>query len=865
MKAASSFHDDFVPLISECKSMAKNRGVSSNEPVRSLLTRCRLRWLVRRMLAGLALIFCATLASADYGTVIFKDGFVLQGNVLREQTVIQDAGSNQPFKAAKLGGLFTVDSGAKSTIFVPKQSLKTDPTPRTRTEGFGRMMVNIEGLKLPPGVYDKITQWDNNWDRTLTLKTGTGQKIRVEQRMTVLTPDYARIEGHRYRWIAYFMTSEMDPEVVKDLLYNHPDLKQTGDAKDADKRFKVINFFIRAKMFDMASAELDRLLKDFPAEKERVQAKRQEFQKVVGVKFLELIELANKTGRHHWAQSKLPALPLDALDDASQSRARMLAAKYIGLNAKQTAARTLLTGLLAKISDENYRPFFTEVVPTILRELNLESVARLETFLSQAQQAERERAKNRPEAQSPEQLLALAVTSWLLGANVAEAKVESAVRLWKTRQFLLRYQETTDLANRLQLVKSVESQGGTPIDEMAAVIKLLPPVAPFNGLMSPGNPWVLGQLPFPEAALWNVVATTFLTMPATHFAMQTSLPGSTKAGVSYLVQPPPEYAPGRFYPVLIALHETGTSPSDAILRWGEFAARHGYFLVAPAWERFPNQPYQFTAEEQAGALDALRDLRRHFWIDSDRVFIAGFAEGANMALDVGYSHPDLFAGVVSMGGRPKRFSQRYWRNSQYLPTYLVDGDMDGDAVVAIRSQLEEITPRGFPTFFAMYKGRGQEWYPGELPSIFDWLDRKKRVFPYPELGRSGNGALAGQEFYSMRATDDRYYWLSGTGMSTKHINDARQWNSKIGPAYLQGKGSDKNQFNLNMFGFKRVVLWLGPSMVDFEKTLTIYVNGQRLWNNKKAQPSYQTLLEDFYQRGDQSQLYFCKLELAPLQ
>jgi hypothetical protein len=171
--------------------------------------------------------------------------------------------------------------------------------------------------------------------------------------------------------------------------------------------------------------------------------------------------------------------------------------------------------------------------------------------------------------------------------------------------------------------------------------------------------------------------------------------------------------------------------------------------------------------------------------------------------------------------------------------------------------------RGFPALFTMYVGRGQEWYPGELPSIFDWLDRKKRVFPFPELGRSGAGTLSGQEFYTMRTTDDRFYWLSGVGMNPRNVNDGRRWNSKTGAAYLQGKGSDKNHFNLDVRGFKRVVLWLNPAMVDFEKPLTIYVNAVRVAANKKVQPNLQTLLDDFYLRGDQSQLYFSKLELTP--
>jgi predicted esterase len=842
--------------------MAKTLGDNNSAYFRVIFRSGFAGWCSRGALLILAIT--ATTALADGGRIILKDGFVLEGNVVKEKTIINEGGT--PFRIYKADGFTAVDAGAKSTIFSHKQLLKVEDTSAIKmgdTLRFVRQLVNIEHFKLPPGTYEKISPWDKNWDRTLTLLAATGQKYKIEQRLTVLTPEYARVEGKRYHWIAYFMTSEMDPAVVKDLLYDHPDLKQTGDAKDVEKRYRVISFLIRAKMLDMAAAELSRLEKDFPAEKERVEGKRREFQKFVVTKFVDLIELANRTGRHSWAQTKLATVPKASLDENTQSRTQALTLKYDELNTRCDAARSLLTSLLAKLTDDSHKPFLTEAISTILGELNLESAARLETFISQAQQAQRDWAKNKADAQTPEQLLSLAITSWLLNSTTAEAKLDSAERLWKTRLFLQRYLETSEQTARQHMLKEFESQGGTPIDEVAAVIKLLPPPEPYHGLMSPGNPWILAHLPFPEAALWNVVATTFLRLPATHVAMRTPDLGPNKPGVSYLVQAPPEYAPGRQYPVLIALHENGTDASNAMSRWGQFAARHGYLLVAPAWERYAKQPYQFTVEEQAGALEVLRDLRRHYWIDSDRVFLGGFAEGGNMALDVGYSHPDLFAGVVCVGGRPKRFTQRYKWNAQYLPCYFVGGELDGDSMTALRSQFQETMMRGFPWLLSMYKGRGQEWFPGELTAIFDWLDRKKRVLPYPELGRGGLGGINGQEFCSMRTTDDRFYWLSGSGLNPRNINDPLQWNAKIGPAYIQGKGSDKNLFNLNVRGFKRLTLWLAPSMIDFEKPVNVYLNGRKVLSNKKVQLSMQTMLEDFYKRADPAQLYMGKLEFSP--
>src|SRR5262249_53303816 len=159
-----------------------------------------------------------------------------------------------------------------------------------------------------------------------------------------------------------------------------------------------------------------------------------------------------------------------------------------------------------------------------------------------------------------------------------------------------------------------------------------------------------------------------------------------------------------------------------------------------------------TAQEHTAVLDTVRDLRRRFSIDSDRVFLTGFGEGANMAFDVGLSHPDLFAGVLPIAGHIKAFTKIYWPNAYCLPFYVVGGDLDGDASKQCRQYLfEHWVPGGYPSLWVEYKGRGQEWFSGEVPYMFDWMNRKKRAPGYPDLGRSG-GANRGDEYQSMRTT-----------------------------------------------------------------------------------------------------------------
>src|SRR5262249_25810795 len=148
------------------------------------------------------------------------------------------------------------------------------------------------------------------------------------------------------------------------------------------------------------------------------------------------------------------------------------------------------------------------------------------------------------------------------------------------------------------------------------------------------------------------------------------------------------------------------------------AAQQGYLLVAPEWDRNLRGSYGYTAEEHTAVVDVVRDLRQRFPVDSDRVFLAGWVDGGNMAYDVGLAHPDLFAGVVALAARPRYFAEKYWRNGQYLPFYVVTGDRDGDNSKDNRGQFRNWVQRGYPSVYVEYKGRGLDWFAAELPFVF---------------------------------------------------------------------------------------------------------------------------------------------------
>src|SRR5262249_42517462 len=147
--------------------------------------------------------------------------------------------------------------------------------------------------------------------------------------------------------------------------------------------------------------------------------------------------------------------------------------------------------------------------------------------------------------------------------------------------------------------------------------------------------------------------------------------------IPYHLRLPDEYRHSQPSPVLIALHGGGETALDTARRWAEQASDNGYILAAPAWGTGNGDVYGYSSEEHMTVLDVLRDLRKRFNVDSDRVFLTGWGQGGNMAYDVGLAHPDLFAGVVPISAAPNVYGTHYKTNAQLLPFYVVIGDRSG--------------------------------------------------------------------------------------------------------------------------------------------------------------------------------------------
>jgi len=796
-------------------------------------------WWHRPVRTGLALFLLLVLLtlSARADLIFLKDGVVLQGQVKRESVTELDPITHEAIIIPT--GFFYIDDIPRRIYFSPSLVKLVDKTTLAAEE---KVVMNKASLivnpKVVPAIEDIVEagNFDDKWERIFRFRSPMGG-VAVRQRLAMLTPYYARVDSTTtYPWSAAYLTREFTPDMVQSLLTHHPQFKESRELSQAElaaRRFRYCDFFAQAGWYAEAETELRRILDDMPQQKERAESALAVVAKLKARERFEDVKRMHQAGRYKALLRAIETFPEKDANEKTVSEIHELK-NDVELRLDRLKEAVRLMDELAKNVNDGHRQQLQAIVGVLRSELHPDGMARLEPFLDQARQAQRQHKAGQTPSLDPSQLLALAVTGWLLGSPAAESKPVRALHLWRGREMALEYLKASGQGQRQQLLAGYPSAQAVSVDDMVQMIPQLPPVEPADNV---------GSAPIER------------------------LVGSGAGAASYLVQLPPEYHPGRAYPVLVVLHQGGEKPLTMLRRWSEAAADNGYILVAPSWEHGIAPGYGYSDQEHADVVQTLWDLKRRYKVDSDRVFLFGCGQGGQMAYDVGLSHPDLFAGVIPMGAGPEYFSKSYFRNGQALPFYLINGDRHGDPNKNTREQMDQWVRRGYPMIWVQYKGRGCDWFGGEVANVFDWMRVKKRVVPMQQLGTDGFRTASGNEFMTMRQSDNHFYWLSTAQVSDGCLNSRAGWNGSVQPAMLFARiDPQNNDILLKTSGLRQVTVWLGrnaqgQNMVDFTKPVTVRILAKQL-HRKIVTPNLETLLEDLYQRGDRQLLFLGRIDLS---
>jgi pimeloyl-ACP methyl ester carboxylesterase len=757
-------------------------------------------------LVGVVLAFAAgTVCRGD--SVIMKNGLVYrsQGAPDRDNTLLY------------------ISDGLKRVVVRDSKVERIEANNAFRTgEKFNLVQpMSVHGGLQPEAVISvKAGPWNERGRRSFEYYARPNKPIRMEQAIIEIGPHIARFRGVDGFWVGQVEINQVPRDSVMHVLGRVAQ-------NNLEERERVVRFLMDVGWRTEAKQELDRLVKDFPSTelKERAAIARQYLIQLDATQRRSEIDVSRKAQQYHRAAELVKSfnekgIPAELLVEVREIERRDIS---------QRAADQAMAADLRKLIDQ---------LPSATRKSWKEQVAEVLEAIDQAPESVRDRlaawrkARSQTAGMTSESLFSLAMSGFVAGHDRAAPELKAAEMLWKARELVRDYLGATDQGLRAERLAQLDELDWGAVAASTDVVRRLDVLTRIVQLMPP---------PSHDPAT-AVEKTQLHRVPEQE----------NDAPTEYAVRLPPEYHPLRSYPAIVVLH-SGDGPGKALDQWEAEAARRGYILIAPEYSE-PGKPaeYRYTTSEHAAVELALRDARKRYAIDSDRVFAAGQLVGASMAWDYAVAHPDEFAGVVAISGLPAKYVPRYLPHHERLPLFYVVGEYAPAASSFIYEKfVKPLIMKAWDITYIEYFRRGLEELPEEITPAYDWMDRHRRD-PYPKSFKA----------FTARASDARFYGIVVRDFSpgrTTAPEAAEVLGQNLNPAAIEMKSSPQsNLIKLEVAGIKSLDIWLGPKLIDFKRRVEVRIQDRPYF---KAQVKLQCepMLEDLRVRGDRQQLYWYRI------
>jgi enterochelin esterase-like enzyme len=780
-------------------------------------------------------VFALVGMASDAGEIRLKNGTVLKGNlslmsqmggsstVVGRGLVAKDATPNPQ-------NIILVDNGWQK-YYVPRRQIPDagvvkDIIPSNPQTFVIPLPKHPQGRVIASvGSIVGVTPFDPFGHRTISLMSAKG-RLDVVQAVSRIEPDHVVLDAVNYNWQVGASLSTVPRDTLDKLLR----LKVKDD--DVAARFGLVRFYSQAEFYQEAFKELDAIVARFPDQQARADIIRAELMDYFGRQVLTELSRRRTAGQHQLAYDYAQGLLKQKLGGAVMDDVRKFLREYDEMLKSIERAKILLADWQAKLKEpaivQQLQPLRTE----INEQLNVETLSRLDAFL----QGENDKQL------TPEQRLALAYSGWVVGAVNAITDLNLAIQYWDARFNILEAVRADSIQTRdqhYQDLRRVEGVGPKVVMQLTA---LLPPIH--------------------EAVEIK---------PGEVHRVQVTSEGQTPA-VAYSVLLPPEYSPFHSYPLLIALRSREHSYEQTLQWWGGTpqnqgpTMRRGYIVIAPEYIEERQTDYTYSSTAHQVVIDSLRDARKRFSIDSNRVFLSGHGIGADAAFDLGMSHPDEFAGVIPIGGECQHYPKLSLMNGRFTAWYVIGRGFNVEAQngpngavqrdPANNAAFDEIFKYGFQFDFMLveYLGRGVDRYLDEVPKLFEWMELHVRKPPPKDADRPNDF-----EIISLRKTDNRHFWLTAIDLPWTAILPATSGNSKNLKMTIQATINEGNKIRVASPA-KHYLIRLGPDSIDFEKRVEVLKDGKRMWSGF-ATPESTAILNELRATGDRTRLPLAVLDV----
>ncbi len=755
-----------------------------------------------------------TIVQAD--EIVLKNGLRLSGELTPLAGLTQRMAvlADTPFPVTRM---LMIEDGIKRTYVSTRQASKPTNVANFQTNEVFRLKQQRKGqqrMVASVGVVQAPKPFDDFGRRTVKLTTPNGS-LEIIQGITRITPSAVTIEGITHKWSFAMATSNFPLDRIDAII------RKTIDSNDPEDRMSIARFYLQGENYLQSRRELEQIKRDFPEYKAVAEKVIEELLQAQAQQLLAELRRRQAAGQHELVQVSLTKFPLEQLDPGVIRQVQEISDGYVQQKKQIEKTLFLLEELQAKLSSEHQSKVATMRLE-VAEHLRFDTLTRLAPFISFSDD----------ESIPVVERLALAYSGWVLGNANAITDLDQTIRIWDARYLVVEYLRSDDEYRREEIVKLLKNTEGMSPNRLLQMVSQLPlPILSDN--LDPG------------------VAQTIELNDASE----------GRPATRYSVVLPTEYNPHRSYPLVVALRPAERSVNDTLLWWAGNAEkpgrsqRHGSIVVAPEYLNEGDSDYAYNVAAHHAVLNTIRDVRKRFQVDSNRIFLAGHGAGANAALDIGMSHPHHFAGLISVNGISKNFCQWYWKNCEHLPIYFVAGELDRALLTqnAGPGKVNEMMLKGIDVMYTEYVGRGYESYHEEIGHIFDWMDALRRARFPKEV-----------EAQILRPTDNEFYWVQASGFPdvvsrAPQVLLGKNRTRRVSPMRLSARVSSANAILLQS-GARQHILSLSPELVNYDRQLLVRHRGKYAFRGF-VESDMTVTLEDLRQRGDRQRIYTAQLAI----
>lgn len=768
--------------------------------------------------------------------------------VAQQQVVILDSGmrvgpgsttllptvDRRPYNPASAlaggdGSIQMVDDGLRRTFFNRRRVVSNVTVPSS----LAPVVLNNAGHVNTQGGQVSIVNRPlavtplDDFGRRIYSFLGSGGRNDIVQGITEISPAYVRLQALRgegaVQWDMRMSLASIPPIQLERILRNELDLT------DPQAWLDLVSFYQQAERFEDAGRILEEGMRRLP----QLEIHRRELQSIqqrLANQMFEEVQLRQSAGQPELAAALLRGFNPDLLALETQAKIELELQRIEDLAGQRQRILAQLAGLIEQLEDDQLRRASQELLAEIQTELSVHSLPRLADFVQLGDDA----------TLTPQQRVAVAFSGWLFGAGSGTDNLAIALSGPPVRQLITAYLNARDPAERRQVLDELQGLEASRPQLLARLLAHMPPPIAL--------PAETGQI-------------------KGRHRIRVALPQlGTDQAVEYLLQLPPEYDPLRRYPCVLSLHgELNTVESQMEWWVGGYepqwqmcmgaAPRHGVIVVTPAWLSPQQISYEYTENEKLRAVACLRDAMRRVSIDTDRIFVSGHQIGGDAAWDLALSHPDLWAGLICIGGSSHRYVNYYVSHGRYVPQLLIFGELEGPTLPQIRNG--QIFDRALldarqDSVLVLYKGRGRDHFQEELPQIMQWMQLPGRRRLWPD----------GQEPFeisvvSLRPGDNFFWWLERIDFQHPDLVHPLLYDfaESRKPVKMESRSvPSENSLRVPAGSGAGYRVWLAPEWTNFNERITLRL--QR--DNKRLEPtaSVETMLDDVRRRGDRQRPFW---------